>query len=259
MPPPLEWNYAGIECARIRHYIWNPYCDWISGRRDEFPVTCPVSRSGVNDWGLYGVGGNVWEWCGDWLDTTNEQYRAVRGGAWDSAREEELIKRMEAQCDADRGGIESLARQLRDGSVPERRDAADRLCRLGAAAASAIPALMQAVESDDWQTGVAAIEALGAIGLAAEPAVPVLSDVLRKSHLLETQSNARCRAAARSLGQIGSAAMAALRRIPAEVGDNLTVKGAIRDVLDEADRRASLPGDGRKESLGRPRWIPAAQ
>ena len=33
----------------------------IAGYNDGFLVTCPVEKSGKNDWGLYGVGGNVWE------------------------------------------------------------------------------------------------------------------------------------------------------------------------------------------------------
>ncbi|OGV67524.1 MAG: hypothetical protein A2283_02795 [Lentisphaerae bacterium RIFOXYA12_FULL_48_11] len=76
-PPPDNWNYAGEECARK---CVQPF----SGHNDDYPVTCSVAKSGMNDCGLYGMGGNVWEWCDDWYDVTNRQYRVVRGGAWDT-------------------------------------------------------------------------------------------------------------------------------------------------------------------------------
>lgn len=92
MPPPDDWNYMGDDCARAfqRSIEWQPWYPYLYGHNDGFPVTCPVSRSGANDWGLYGIGGNVWEWCQDWYDSTNMAYRAVRGGAWDSSFEDNL-------------------------------------------------------------------------------------------------------------------------------------------------------------------------
>lgn len=52
-PPPNNWNYHGAEGALS--------VGSIEGHRDAWPVSCPVENSGRNDWGLYGVGGNVWE------------------------------------------------------------------------------------------------------------------------------------------------------------------------------------------------------
>ncbi len=58
----------------------------IQDYKDGFAVSAPVDWSGANEWGLHGVGGNVWEW-------TNEQegsFRIIRGGSWLSNREDGL-------------------------------------------------------------------------------------------------------------------------------------------------------------------------
>ena len=52
----------------------------IDGYNDGFPVTCPVEKSGKNDWGLYGVGGNVWE-C-TVKSSSDLSFDAWRGASW---------------------------------------------------------------------------------------------------------------------------------------------------------------------------------
>jgi hypothetical protein len=75
--PPRYGNYSD-ESARESLPDWKG----IEGYNDGSVVTCPVEDSGANEWGLYGVGGNVWEWCSDWYDTRHTA-RVRRGGSWD--------------------------------------------------------------------------------------------------------------------------------------------------------------------------------
>jgi formylglycine-generating enzyme len=62
------------------------------------PYTSPVSSFAPNGYGLYGLAGNAWEWCWDWMSSHYSSepqtdphggpdiwagYRVMRGGAWD--------------------------------------------------------------------------------------------------------------------------------------------------------------------------------
>jgi formylglycine-generating enzyme required for sulfatase activity len=48
---------------------------------DDYEYTSTVGSFNANRYGLYDMGGNVWQWCEDWYDT-DQKYRVSRGGAW---------------------------------------------------------------------------------------------------------------------------------------------------------------------------------
>jgi formylglycine-generating enzyme required for sulfatase activity len=75
--PPKYGNYSDRSAKR-------ELSDWsgIANYDDGYPVTCPVSDSGENEWGLCGLGGNVWEWCEDWYDASIKKYKTRHGGSW---------------------------------------------------------------------------------------------------------------------------------------------------------------------------------
>jgi len=100
LPSEAEWEYAcragstgeygfGNDPKQLGNYAWY---EGNAGRQ-----THPVGQKQANDWGLYDMHGNVWEWCEDvWHDSYNgaptdgsawvaggeSNRRVQRGGSW---------------------------------------------------------------------------------------------------------------------------------------------------------------------------------
>lgn len=70
--PPTRGNFSDEAAAQYFAF------DTIEGYDDGFVVTAPVQESGVNEWGLYGLGGNVREWTTDVISSERMQ----RGSNW---------------------------------------------------------------------------------------------------------------------------------------------------------------------------------
>jgi formylglycine-generating enzyme required for sulfatase activity len=48
---------------------------------DGYEESAPVMSFRANELGLYDLGGNVYEWCQDWYDES-QQSRVLRGASW---------------------------------------------------------------------------------------------------------------------------------------------------------------------------------
>ena len=99
LPTEAEWEYACRAGTTTRFYWGNDpsYSEignyaWYGGNSGS--KTHEVGQRLPNDWGLYDMSGNVWEWCQDWygsypsgsqVDPTGQQSgssRVLRGGVW---------------------------------------------------------------------------------------------------------------------------------------------------------------------------------
>ena len=105
LPSEAEWEYAcragtttpfsfgdNITPEQVNYDGNNPYNNGEKGLYRE--KTVPVKSLPPNDWGLYEMHGNVYEWCNDWYgDYSSEAVinptgaiegasRVLRGGSW---------------------------------------------------------------------------------------------------------------------------------------------------------------------------------
>jgi formylglycine-generating enzyme required for sulfatase activity len=75
--PPTYGNFSDLT-AKDNLSAWSG----LNNYKDDYVVSCSIQESGLNEWGIYGMSGNVWEWCEDWFDSTRKT-RIRQGGSWD--------------------------------------------------------------------------------------------------------------------------------------------------------------------------------
>jgi len=78
-PPPLgAGNYAGNEA---KNENWPLSWGILDKYRDDYPRTSPVGSFEANSYGLYDMGGNVWQFCEDYYNGKDGK-KVLRGGSW---------------------------------------------------------------------------------------------------------------------------------------------------------------------------------
>ena len=94
LPSEAQWEYACRAGTEIAYHFGNDITSERANYGNSTKKTVPVKSLPANDWGLYEMHGNVWEWCADGrrpYDEAPQQdpegpadsaQRAVRGGSW---------------------------------------------------------------------------------------------------------------------------------------------------------------------------------
>lgn len=81
LPTEAEWEYACKAGGSAIRYDDLDSIAWYKGNSEQ--GTHDVGQKKPNEWGLYDMLGNVWEWCSDLYDTeVYGSYRVLRGGGW---------------------------------------------------------------------------------------------------------------------------------------------------------------------------------
>ncbi len=92
-PPAGVGNYAGEEMlAAIAAGKHTHLKSVLIGYRDGFVETAPVGSFAANQFGLFDMGGNVWQWCEDWYDRDQKRH-VLRGASWDNDGQSTLLSR----------------------------------------------------------------------------------------------------------------------------------------------------------------------
>lgn len=89
-PPPKEaGNYAGTEA---RDADWPSDRTSLDNQNDQYPRTSPVGSFVANVYGLYDMGGNVWNWCEDEYNPGVVNWRVLRGASWSDGGDPNLLR-----------------------------------------------------------------------------------------------------------------------------------------------------------------------
>lgn len=92
LPTEAEWEYAARAGSKSSYAGELDEMAWYDKTSEQ--KTHTVGEKKPNDWGLYDMSGNIWEWCSDWYEAYSNEvttdpkgassgsYRVLRGGSW---------------------------------------------------------------------------------------------------------------------------------------------------------------------------------
>jgi formylglycine-generating enzyme required for sulfatase activity len=87
----LPGNYAGTEMRQpIENGSYRHLKNLLPGHSDAGIGTFSAGAYPANEFGLYDLGGNVWEWCDDWCDPQKTR-RVLRGGSWATGERTQVL------------------------------------------------------------------------------------------------------------------------------------------------------------------------
>jgi formylglycine-generating enzyme required for sulfatase activity len=93
LPTEAEWEYAArggrlnqiypwgnehISAGRPKANSWEGSFPYFNQKKDGYERAAPVKSFAANQYGLYDMAGNVWEWCSDWYDA--DYYQSLVAG-----------------------------------------------------------------------------------------------------------------------------------------------------------------------------------
>ena len=102
----IQLRRVGPNVGNFADAAWHekyPKDGWLEGYSDGYLTTSPVGTFPANTFGLYDMGGNVWQWCEDWFNQKQEE-RVFRGGSWGNhGRDDLLLSRRQQHTPDTRG------------------------------------------------------------------------------------------------------------------------------------------------------------
>lgn len=100
LPSEAQWEYACRARNSTPFHFGKTITTELANYCGQKEQTTEIGSFSANDFGLYDMHGNLWEWCADyehedyndapndgsvWIDDGNEEYRILRGGSWKSS------------------------------------------------------------------------------------------------------------------------------------------------------------------------------